>query len=672
MRALITRPRENAGSIARDLAERDIDVLLDPLLEIRPTEHGPVDLTGVQAVLVTSGFGIRELAAATETRDVPVYAVGDATAQTARELGFTRVESARGDGEALARLVLERLDPAAGPLVYAAGRVTAGEFPDQLVAAGFTVRREEMYAARPAAALAPETIEALRAGSVDLALFFSPRTAETFVRLVEEAGLRESCGSVTAVCISANVAEALRSLPWQGIEIAERPEQEAVVAAIDGWIARRQSAEPDPAPAAEPAAEPEPAAPAAAAEPAPSVAPPPAPARRGGLVVAMLLLVLLIGALGAGGYMLWREQTRMNALIAEQRRPLSEDPAFTALAERARANEERVAGDLAAIERRLIGRIAETEQRVSAAADQVARVGEQLEEIERRLAAQPEDAGTASAAVEQAIAVLREENEALAARLGEAEAALRRDTQAIATRLAEAERTMRNENAALAQRLSQTEQASARLAEQVRAESSRVAEALKALEERVAALARVSEQAASENTAALLLAASQIRAALDSGEPFAPAAATLQRVTGDDPVVSQALAGWVDRAEQGIPTVAMLRDRFRAIADEVRPPLQPDTGQGWLDRALDRAVSVVRVRRVGEDVPGEEPDAILARAEAALNRGDLARAVAEIETLPAEAGTAFADWLAAARARLAAREGLAALERAAVERAGAG
>lgn len=665
MRALITRPRENAGPIARALAERDIDVLLEPLLEIQSTEHGPVDLAGIQAVLVTSVFGARELARATSERDLPVYAVGDATAEAARDAGFTRVESARGDASALTALVLDRLDPAKGPLLYAAGRVTSGDFPDPLTEAGFEVRRVELYAARPAAALSIETVDALREGRLDLALFFSPRTAATFVRLVQEAGLAEACGKVTALAISPAVADSLQPLPWRAVESATSPNQEAMLELTDAWLAaqRTPGTAAQPETPAEPAAvEPEADMASAAAEPAVQPAGGPAleparevgseagredgrdargaPGRRSGLAVAALLLALLVGAAAAaGGYLLWQQQERLGAQIARQQQPVADDPAVKALQQR----------------------LADAEGRIGAAATQAAAAADRAAELDRRLAQQSSAAKADSTADAEAVQALRDQLQTLSGHLAEVEQALRGDLQAL-----------RNDLQGLAARLSETEQAEARLADRLAADAERSAAAMRALEQRVAALAETAEQAAQDKTAALLLAAGQIRAALESGKPFAAPMATLQRLAGGDEAVRQALAGWGDRAAQGIPTLAALRDRFGEIAATVRPPVQVDTGEGWLDRVIGRAASVVQLRRVGEDVPGQTTAAILARAEAELNRGDLARAVAEIDTLAPEEKTAFADWLAAARARLAARDGLAALERAAVESTGGG
>ncbi len=50
---------------------------------------------------------------------------------------------------------------------------------------------------------------------------------------------------------------------------------------------------------------------------------------------------------------------------------------------------------------------------------------------------------------------------------------------------------------------------------------------------------------------------------------------------------------------------------------------------------------------------GDDPDAVLSRAEAAVRDGRVADALTEIETLPAPVQDAMADWLASARARAA-------------------
>ncbi len=233
MRLLVTRPREDAEALAGLLRERGIETLVEPLLEIEFTGAAGIDLLGVQALLATSANGVRALARSEGRRDLPLFAVGDATARAAAEAGFTAVVSAAGDVEDLARLVSRRLDADRGTLVHVAGTRIAGDLAGILEASGFTCRREVLYRARPASRLSPAAIGEMEAGTLDGGIFFSPRTAATFASLVGEGGLAEALGVMTAFCLSPAVAEKAGALPWRRLVVAERPDQESLLAAIE-------------------------------------------------------------------------------------------------------------------------------------------------------------------------------------------------------------------------------------------------------------------------------------------------------------------------------------------------------------------------------------------------------------------------------------------------------
>ncbi len=151
MRILITRPIEDAKPLADALEERGIEVLIEPLLEIRHLEDAEIDLDGVQALLFTSANGVRAFAALSPRRDLKVFTVGDGSADAARQAGFPNVESAKGDVEALAALVVDRLKAEDGILFHAAGTVTAGDLKTRLEgarlsrAAGAALRGEDRH-----------------------------------------------------------------------------------------------------------------------------------------------------------------------------------------------------------------------------------------------------------------------------------------------------------------------------------------------------------------------------------------------------------------------------------------------------------------------------------------------------------------------------------------------
>jgi len=227
MRVLITRPRQDAEAVARLLRDRGVESLIEPLLVVTNLALSDFPLDGVQAVLLTSANGARALAQATTRRDVTVLAVGAATATAARDTGFAEVEAAGGDVEALGGLAGARLNPHGGPLVHVCGSAVAGDLAGYLGAAGFNVRRAVLYEAKPVSELSPPAAAALRDGTIDAVLLFSPRTAASFVRLARESSV--ALTRVRALCLSRTVADQATAAPWRSIEVAARPDQDALL-----------------------------------------------------------------------------------------------------------------------------------------------------------------------------------------------------------------------------------------------------------------------------------------------------------------------------------------------------------------------------------------------------------------------------------------------------------
>lgn len=234
-RLLVTRPLEDAEALVRRLGALGFACAVEPMLSMVWLDGPAPALDDVQALLFTSANGVRGYVRRTDRRDRPVYAVGDATAAAARNAGFASVESASGDVYALAALVRARLDPSGGALLHVAGSKVAGDLAGMLGEAGFTLRRAVLYDAVPASRLSDGTATIFRTSDLCGVLFFSPRTARSFVKLLAEAGLADRCRTVDAFCLSPAVAEAARAYgdqgvtPWRRVRVAPRPEQDALL-----------------------------------------------------------------------------------------------------------------------------------------------------------------------------------------------------------------------------------------------------------------------------------------------------------------------------------------------------------------------------------------------------------------------------------------------------------
>ena len=232
MRLLITRPREDAERFAKLVTARGHVAIIAPVTDVRFREGPVIALDGVQAVLATSANGMRALSRRTPRRDVTIYAVGPQTAKAARDAGFVSVESADGDAAALTRFIAARARPDRGKLFHAAGAETAGRVGETLSAAGFTVETEVLYEVAQVVSLPSVITHALRDGTLDGVLLFSPRSARIFASLVAAANLSSPCAKLTAFCISAATAAASAPLTFAHVAIASTPNQDAMLALL--------------------------------------------------------------------------------------------------------------------------------------------------------------------------------------------------------------------------------------------------------------------------------------------------------------------------------------------------------------------------------------------------------------------------------------------------------
>ena len=230
MRVLVTRARDDARRTAEKLAARGHEAVLAPVIEIVPTGE-PMPAGPYDALVVTSAHAGAALSRLAD-KQKPVFAVGERTAEAAREAGFARVVAGEGDAPSLSGLIRSRLSPGLA-LLHVAARHRKEEPAASLRAAGFTVRPWEAYEARAVQGLPPTTIAALRAGQIGAALHYSRRSAGLFVRLAEQAGLASALRALPHLCLSADVAAPLEAAGIASLK-AERPSEDSLLGLLAG------------------------------------------------------------------------------------------------------------------------------------------------------------------------------------------------------------------------------------------------------------------------------------------------------------------------------------------------------------------------------------------------------------------------------------------------------
>lgn len=201
------------------------------------------------------------------------------------------------------------------------------------------------------------------------------------------------------------------------------------------------------------------------------------------------------------------------------------------------------------------------------------------------------------------------------------------------------------------------------LAAQKEAAAKAAADVAAAAEAARAALAKAEEDAArlrTEAEAAVALARrdaalGRLAAAVDSGAPYAAAAADLAAAGA---VLPEVLAS---QAETGVPTLLSLQAAYpEAARAALEASLRADMGETTMER-IGTFLRTQTGARSLEPREGTDPDAVLSRAEAAVAAGDLATALTEIAALPEPGRAAMEGWTIRASARVGAIAALAEL-----------
>lgn len=227
MRVLVTRPLPDGERTAAALHARGHQVLLAPLMKVRPL---PADLSGEwSAVIVSSANALRGLdpKQIAPLKSLPLFAVGERTAAMARDAGFSDIRSAAGGAGDLVRLVAERYANQKAPHLYLVGEDRAADLGDELAQRGIPTRTMVVYK-NVTTGFPPELIRALTDGAIDAVFHFSRRSAENYIAGAKDAGLAKAAAQPQHICLSPQVAEPLQAIGIRA-RIASRPDETAML-----------------------------------------------------------------------------------------------------------------------------------------------------------------------------------------------------------------------------------------------------------------------------------------------------------------------------------------------------------------------------------------------------------------------------------------------------------
>jgi uroporphyrinogen-III synthase len=220
---LVLRPEPGAGRTARRLAAMGLSPIVYPLFTVEAVDWAPPDPAAFDAILLTSANAARlggpGLAC---LHDLPVYAVGAATARAALDAGFGTVNEGGGDAAATVPLLVHGGHV---HVLHLCGDSVRAFDPQGLKIAPLAVYRTMAIGdAAGLAALLPPTGR-LRA------LVHSPRAGKRLAELIAPAVQRR----ISIAAISAAAVHACGP-GWRAVSAAVRPDEEAMLQCLQTLV----------------------------------------------------------------------------------------------------------------------------------------------------------------------------------------------------------------------------------------------------------------------------------------------------------------------------------------------------------------------------------------------------------------------------------------------------
>ncbi|MEM8617944.1 MAG: uroporphyrinogen-III synthase [Pseudomonadota bacterium] len=230
---IVTRAQPGCGETAARLLSEGLMAIEAPALVLREDlAQGLPDLSGKDLVF-TSANGVRAFISRSSLRSVRAWCVGPATADAAREAGFTSVEQSSGNARDLANYIMDRRSTGEGGLVHIANGAAKGDLQAILNEAGYSVEFCPLYHMDEAPSLPPVAIKTLQAQLPCIVMVHSAKGALAFHRLAD--GLPTQ--HLVAVSISPAAAEPLMRLGVGEIHFAPTLDEAGLFTALSVALA---------------------------------------------------------------------------------------------------------------------------------------------------------------------------------------------------------------------------------------------------------------------------------------------------------------------------------------------------------------------------------------------------------------------------------------------------
>ncbi|MEB3702973.1 Uroporphyrinogen-III synthase [Candidatus Bealeia paramacronuclearis] len=229
---LLTRPQEDSERLVPFLEMKGYTPIIEPLLHPVYLKDFILTPPELQAIIVTSKHALKSLEASQKLalfEKTPLICVGEKTAELAKNLGIETVLGKCENGDQLLSWIQKNVIPELGSLLYLHGDVVRQDLKSAISPQGYRVQAQKIYEMKESQALSPKVLDLFHRKVFQGIAFFSPRTAKIFVKISNKFNLYEKFSTVHAFCLSQSIANEIKSMPWQGVEITNSATEKSLM-----------------------------------------------------------------------------------------------------------------------------------------------------------------------------------------------------------------------------------------------------------------------------------------------------------------------------------------------------------------------------------------------------------------------------------------------------------
>ena len=233
MRYLITRPRQDAIDMASLFEDLGHQTVLSPVMQVNCLHPTLPHAAFLHGLVITSRNALRCLEKITDLQDyhhLPLFAVGDNSAQQARDCGFTKITQGAGRARDLVPVIKAAFVGTQRPQIYhPTGTKKAFDLAPKLAQTGIKLVEQIIYETSPANNFTPDAIDAITSNKLDGVILMSPQSAKYFHALVRQNQLEAKMSEISCLCLSTNVADALEQMPSKSKLIAREANLQGIL-----------------------------------------------------------------------------------------------------------------------------------------------------------------------------------------------------------------------------------------------------------------------------------------------------------------------------------------------------------------------------------------------------------------------------------------------------------